>query len=224
MKAIVFDAGTLINLSMNGLLYLLADLKKAFKGNFLITDQVKYEVIDRPLKIKRFQLGAMRVKNLYEEGILESPTVLGIKPKDIKKQTKELMQIANNAVFARKKPIRVVSEGETSCLALSSLLKQKKVENMIAVDERTIRILSEKPENLQTIMERKLHHEVEMSQPNFEAFKGFKFIRSSELVYIAFKKGFLELDGRESLEAALYATKFKGAAISYDEIEILKKM
>ena len=37
MKAIVFDSGTLISLSMNGLVDELRDLKNIFKGNFFIT-------------------------------------------------------------------------------------------------------------------------------------------------------------------------------------------
>ena len=45
-KALIFDSGTLINLTMNCLLYILPELKKIFKGKLLITSAVKYEIID----------------------------------------------------------------------------------------------------------------------------------------------------------------------------------
>ena len=51
-KAIIFDSGTLISFSMNGLLPELRELKKIFNGKFLITKDVKREVIDKPIKIK----------------------------------------------------------------------------------------------------------------------------------------------------------------------------
>ena len=49
MKAFILDSGILINLSMNGLLYLLKALKTP-EIRFIITPEVKFEVIDRPLK------------------------------------------------------------------------------------------------------------------------------------------------------------------------------
>ena len=55
-KAIIFDSGTLISFSINGLTEMIKDLKGIFKGKFLITQDVKREVIDIPLKIKKFEL------------------------------------------------------------------------------------------------------------------------------------------------------------------------
>ena len=52
----------------------------------------------------------------------------------------------------------------------------------------------------------------------------FRFIRSSELVYVAYKKGFIKLNDKRALEALLYATKYKGCAISWEEIEQLKRL
>ena len=224
MKALIFDSGTLINLSMNGLLYILKDLKKTFKGKFIVTKEVKYEVVDRPIGIKRFELGAMRVKTLLDEKVLELPSVLGITDGEIKKETQNLMKLANNSVFIKNKPIKIVSDAEISCIALSYLLSKKTIPSLIAVDERTIRILSEKPENLEKIMERKLHQKVKTTRENLKAFSQFKFIRSSEIVFVAHKKELLNLKGPKVLEAVLYATKFKGAAISFEEIDVLKKL
>ena len=41
---------------------------------------------------------------------------------------------------------------------------------------------------------------------------------------VAYTKKILGLEGKKALEAALYAAKFKGAAISFEEIDTLKKM
>jgi len=73
MKAFVLDSGILINFSMNGLLYVLEELKKNFDGKFLITKQVKYETVDRPIGILKFELGALRIKDLIDKKILEFP-------------------------------------------------------------------------------------------------------------------------------------------------------
>lgn len=111
-----------------------------------------------------------------------------------------------------------------SCLALASLLKEKDIETMIAIDERTTRILSEKPENLEKVIGKKLHQDVSLENKNLAAFKDFKFLRSTELVYAAHKKDLLKVKGPKALEAVLFATKFKGSSISYDEINELKKL
>jgi len=85
MKVLIFDTGTLITLSMNGLLYLLEEMKKTCDCKFLITKEVKYEVLDRPIGIKRFELGALRVQALIEKGVLELPNALKISEPEMKK-------------------------------------------------------------------------------------------------------------------------------------------
>ena len=61
-RAIIFDAGTLITLAMNGLLPELRKLRGIFKGKFLITKEVKNEVVDRPINTKRFELEALQIQ------------------------------------------------------------------------------------------------------------------------------------------------------------------
>ena len=224
MKAIIFDSGSLINLSMNGLLYLLEPLKSHLNGKFLLTNKVKYEVIDRPIKIPRFQLGALRLKTLIKNEVLETPEALKIKPNQLQNLTQELKENANHLIKLKNKFINIVSDAEMSCLALSTLLTRKQIPNIIAVDERTTRILAEKPENLETLMSRKLKAQAELTTKDFEQFENFKFIRSSELVYVAHKLNLLKVKGPQALEAALYATKYKGSSISHDEIKVLKKL
>lgn len=224
MKAIVLDSGTLINLSMNGLLYILEDLKKNSDVKFAITSQVKYEVVDRPINVPRFELGALRVKNLIEINILELPSSLGISEQEVNSLTSQLKNVANSSIIAHGKQMAIVSDAEMSCLALSSILTEKGIENLIAIDERTTRLLAEKPENLEKMMSEKFHVRVELKRNNFEIFSKFRFIRSTELVYVAFKKGLLRVNGPKALEAALYATKYKGSSVSFEEIDELKKL
>lgn len=222
-KALIFDSGALINLSMNGLLYILEPLKKNFQGKFLITKQVKYEVVDRPIGIQRFELGALIVKNLIDKGVLEMPSSLGITDELIDSGTKEFMQKSNHCLSLKGNWMEIVSDAEMSCLALSSELTKREFDCMIAIDERTTRMLFEDPKKLTEIMSNKLHQRVKISdKPCSEG--DFSFIRSSELVYVAYKKGFIKIEGKQALEALLYATKFKGSSISFEELEQLKKL
>ena len=224
MKALIFDSGALINLSMNGLLYIIEELKKNFDGKFIITKAVKREVVDRPIGIKKFELGALRIQSLIEQGLLEMPDSLGIDEKTIDQETKKIMDKANHSMQVKGDWINLVSEAEISCLALSNELAKKGIESIIAIDERTTRMLCEDPDQLEKIMSEKLHQRVSIAAQDWKIFSKYKFIRSSELVYVAYKKNLIGMEGKKVLEALLYATKFHGAAISFEEIEILKKL
>lgn len=224
MKVLIFDSGALINLSMNGLLYILEELKKNFNGKFIITPQVKYEILERPLGIQRFELGALQIDNLLKNGTLEMSSSLGVSDEIIKERTREIMNDANHLVHSGNNWIEIVSDAEISCLALSDELNTKKIESIIAIDERTTRILCENPQSLEKIMSEKLRQRVQVDINTSKKFADYRFIRSSEIVFVAYKKGALKLKGPKVLEAALYATKFKGAAISFEEIEELKKL
>lgn len=224
-KAIIFDAGTLISFSMNGLIDEIRKLKKIFGGGFLITNEVKAEIIDKPLKIKRFKLEALRTKRLLDEGVLELADSFGFDNSKIGAKTKEIMNISNSFFQSPKGQVNIMQLGEASCLALSKMLNEKKIKNVIAIDERTTRMLIEKPENLKELLSRKLHTNIKPVKENFEYFKQFQVIRSVELMYVAWKKELVDLrDGNSILDALLYALKFKGCSVSFEEIEEIKKM
>jgi len=222
MKILILDTGTIITLSMNSFLYLFESLRKTSDVRFVIPPKVKFEIVDRPIGVPRFELEALRVQDLINKKIIELPTALGISNQEIKQKTDELMKIANRSIQDRGKFINIVSEAEISCLGLSSILTEKGIENIIAIDERTTRLLSEKPENLAGLMSHKLHHPVHLAQKDFTAL--FRFIRSTEMVYAAHKLDLLKVKGPKALEAALFATKFKGSSVSFDELKILKKL
>lgn len=224
MKALIFDSGTLINLSMNGLLDILERLKKIFDGKFLITSAVKKETIDRPIKVQRFELGALRIQTLLQKGVLEMPDSLQIDNTELDRLTQHLLKSANKVIQIKDTYVDIVSEAEMSCLALSTLLEREKIETIIAIDERTTRTLCEDPRMLERLISDRIHQWAKVTATDLAEFRAYRFIRSSEIVYVAYKKGVLGIEGKQALEAALYATKSKGAAISYEEIESLKKL
>ncbi len=224
MKVLIFDASTLITLAMNGLFEEFRKLKSKFDGKFLITKDVKWEIIDKPLTIKRFRLEALRLNELLFEKVLEMPSSIGINPAEVSKKTQELREIANSTFETAEKTIHLIDSGEASCMALGKMLNKKKINNVIAVDERTTRMLGERPENLRKLFETKLHTSIKAKKENYKFFEGFKFIRSSELVYILYKKGLIKLKDHDILDALLYAVKFKGCAISGDEIREIKRL
>jgi hypothetical protein len=224
MKALIFDSGTLINLSMNGLLDILIELKKTFDGKFLITESVKYEIVDRPIGILKFELGALRIQNLIDDKIIEMPESLEVNLEELQNGTKKFEDEANHMIQSRGKWINIVSDAEMSCLALSSILTNKGIDNIIAIDERTTRMLCENPMNLERIMSEKLHQHINLNPSEVYLNNNFRFIRSTELVFVAFKKGIIKLEGKKVLEALLYATKFKGSSISLEEIDVLKRI
>jgi len=225
MKAIIFDSGTLINFAMNGSLEELKELKKIFNGKFLITSDVKKEVIDKPLTIKRFELEALKIKQLLDEKILEMPESIGVFKNEILRETENFLNLANNLFFSDNREIHLIDSGEASCLALGKILDNRKIENVIAIDERTTRMLGENPDNLIKLMSEKLHTRITAKKEKLKYFKDFRFIRSTELIYVAYKKGIIGLkDGNLVLDALLYALKFKGAAISDNEIMEIKKI
>ena len=223
-KVLILDSGTIINLAMNGLLYIIEELKKETGVRFCITEFVKKEVVDKPLTIPRFELEALRINDLIEKNIIEMPKDLQISSERINSKTAEFMETVNHSVKADGKWIRIVSEAEMSCLAFSNILSEMDIVNLIAIDERTTRTLSEKPESLEQIMSNKLHQKITVNLSHFLNFTKFRFIRSTEMVYVAFKKGLLGVSGDKALEAALYATKYKGSSVSFEEIDELKRM
>ncbi len=214
-KALIFDASSIITLALNNLLYILEPLKRKFGGTFFITEDVKYEVIDKPIQEKRFMLEALFIKKLHENGTLELYKGSRLK------ETSRLGNIANSTFISGRDPIRIMHSGETSCLALYNELKIEK--KAVVVDERTTRVLCEAPNNLRKILELKLHRKIHSVEKNYNFFRNINLIRSSELALLAYKSGFIDLPGKKQdiIRAILYAAKFNGCAISNQEIESL---
>jgi len=210
---------------MNGLLYLLPKLKKEFGGEFLITKEVKEEIIERPLKIPRFKLGAIRLNRLFKKEIIKHADISKQEVEELRKIRNNFMQTANNSFFTKKRSLHLIDKGESAALALSTIMKRKSKEDVpLVIDERTTRMLCESPENLKKLFEKKLHTQVKSNKNNYKIFQDFKIIRSTELAYLAYKKGLVELKDPKALEAMIYGLKFKGCSISEKEVNDLSRM
>jgi len=220
MKSIIFDSGPVISLSMNNLLWVLREIKKKYKGKFLITPGVKSEIIGRPLTSKKFKFEALQVLKEFKDNILE----LFDKP-TLRQKTMDLLGLANNMFYTHGKNIDIVQFAEIEVL-VAALISSA---DAIVIDERTTRLLIENPEKLRKILQKKLHTDVEMNRNNLARFKGLtrkiKVIRSTELILIAYEKGLLDkyvLDiqnpRKNLLDGLLWGLKLNGCSISGDEI------
>ncbi len=224
MKVLILDSGPLINFSLNSFLYLFEALKEQSGVRLVITPSVKREIVDRPIGIPRFELGALRLRDLISRGVIELPDVFGVKESEINERTHEYLEKANHFVRAQGKWISIVSEAEMSCLALSKILSEKGIENLVAVDERTTRMLCESPKSLEEMIGQRIHKRVSLARTSLSEFKSFKFVRSTELIYVAFKKGLLRIKDPLALEAALYASKYHGSSTTFEELKVLQKL
>jgi hypothetical protein len=221
IKNLIFDSGPLINFSMNGILDILIRLKDQFEGDFLITKEVKEEIIEKPLTIKKFELEAIRLKELFEQGIIKYADINQNQINELRNIREEITNLANSTFKINGKNIHIIDKGEAAALALSKILKEPSV---LVIDERTTRMLCEDPEKLRTILQKKLKAKVEAKKQNYEYFKNFRIIRSTELIYIAHKKSLIHIKDPRAYEAILYSLKTKGCSISEEEIEAIKKI
>ena len=137
---------------------------------------------------------------------------------------KRILKVVNGVlrVTATGEKISIIHEGEAACLAFAKLCGG---ENVIVIDERTTRMLTEAPGNLEKMMEKKLHTPLDADVGLLGELKGFRFIRSAELLFVAFKKNLVHVKkSKDLLDALLYGVKFKGCAISSKEIEEMKRL
>lgn len=222
MKFVILDSGPLISLTLNGLLDIFEKLKTKYKDiQFVITPPVKHEVIDHALNVKKYELEGLKLMALIDKKVFTISSEF-VENNLLEKETQRIMKTANSIIKVGGKPVELIQAGESACLAFANLCD---CNSIIAIDERTTRLLTESPENLKAIMERKLHMQLNLNMKLLKEFKDFKFIRSSELLYIAYKNDMIGLKKDKTLlDALLYAVKFTGTAISSKEIEEMKNL
>ena len=81
MKSIVFDAGPIISLALNGLLYTVRDLKKGYDGVFALPHQARKELIDNPYHKRRFQFEALQILELIRDKTITVYNLASVKKK-----------------------------------------------------------------------------------------------------------------------------------------------
>ncbi|MEM4336398.1 MAG: hypothetical protein QXG86_00125 [Candidatus Woesearchaeota archaeon] len=221
MKSIFFDAGPIISLSTNNLLWILEDLKNIYKGKFYFSGSVKNELIDVPYKIKKFKFEAIQIMKAVERGIFE------VIPQEKTSQLAEqLLEIANGVYSVQGTKIKIVHKGEIDTIAGAKLMGSEAV----VIDERTTRMLIENPYELKNLLGSKLHKKIRVDEENLkklrDAVEGIKIIRSAELVVVAYEKGLIEQylprvpeAKKELLDGILWGVKLNGCALSREEID-----
>jgi len=214
--SIACDSSALISLTDSCFLQVLYELKEESCGSFVITPRVRYESIEHPMKIREYAMAALRLLKAEGDGVIETMRA------NVAEETEEFLRLSNNLFVLKGRPLKLVQSGEAEVLALA---KELGLENIL-IDERTTRMLAEAPLDLKAHMEKEFGEEIEVNGKNLERLeeytRGISAFRSSELVALAFEKGFFRKYGemeREALEAALYAVKFAGCGVSFAEID-----
>lgn len=220
-QSMICDASSLISLTDSCFIHALYFLKRRYKGNFIIPPSVKYECVEHPMSMKAHAIHAIRLKRAINERVIE------VVDANIGRQVQEIRWMANNLFYADGTPLRLIQEGETEMLALAQELG---VENLL-IDERTTRMLAEDPESLRHHLEEELRRPITVNDENLSGFsrltKNMRFFRSSELLLLAYEKGYFadygELE-QDAIEASLYKLKYAGCAVGFGEIsEYLSK-
>lgn len=221
MKAIIFDAGPIISLTTNNLLWLLGPLKEKFGGEFYLTEGVRKELVEKPLKTKKFKFEALQVQDQIEKGVLKV-----IKDSGLRKKAEQLLDLANGVFSVKKNPLKVLQLAELESLAAAKLMDIP----YIVVDERVTRLLLESPGQLEQLLEKRLHKNVRVNRTKLsrlhKQIEGVKLIRSLELVTIAYEFGLLDdyiakipEARKQLLQAVLWGIKLNGCSVGQQEID-----
>ncbi len=215
MKQIIIDSSSLISLSETCLLKILERLKKNSNVDFIISKSVFDESVEKPMHIKRFELNAVRIKNAIGNGWIS----VHQPDKICTEHSLELERIANSVFNHAGKNVTILHRGELDSIVLLKELNSK----ILVIDERITRMLLEEPEELRKMLQRRQHRKIEINNEALKELHDFLpehfIVRSSELAAWAFdEKNLMDGNSKQTLEAALYALKYKGCAISNLEI------
>jgi hypothetical protein len=223
MVRVVADSSTLISMSSNCLMSIFTRYSKKRDIEFFITPSVYEEAVARPLQIKRFELNALRIKDAVDSGVIS----VAVRDHIIASESERLMETANRIASVTNRNLRILHRGEAEVVALAKKISAQ----VIAVDERTTRTLIESPKSMPRFLRRRYGESVKISSKHAESFRkeisGIQIIRSVELIGLAHGADCFPPDlqnTQKALEAALYASKMGGCAVSFREIDsYLKK-
>jgi len=225
-KSLIFDAGPVISLTTNNLLWLLEPLKQKFGGSFYLTEGVRKELVDKPLATKKFKFEALQVEQQIEAGIIEVA-----RDPEARNLATQLLDIANSCLYVNGNPLRIIQFGEMETIAFALLNKS----SAVVIDERITRLLLESPESLAKLLSKRLHANVKMDKTSLSELdkitNGIKLIRSVELVAVAYSLGLLDKfvvhvprARQELLDSILWGVKLNGCAVNEYEIAELAKL
>ncbi|MBU0636192.1 hypothetical protein KKE06_04165 [Candidatus Micrarchaeota archaeon] len=215
---IIFDSSSLISLSEKCFFELLKKIQSHSGARFLITPSVWRETVEKPQHIKRFELNAVRVQQAIEDNWLE---VVQPTPQS-QVLAKQIEEKSNHCFFVNENPLRILQAGEIESMAIYISLKA----DALVIDERTARMLIEEPLRLHNYISMKHDKKIQKNEANLKAiqeqFQKTVIVRSSDLLAWAYQHDLFKYElsqTKQALEAALYAVKFSGCAISSNEIK-----
>ena len=223
MPKAVIDSGTMISLSSTCLMNIFKNFVRHNHIDLMVSSAVARESVWRPITNKRFALNAARIKHAFNDNVVNVVESTS----DVRKIEGEILAITNTCFSTKFGPVKIIQQGEAEALALAKVHGAK----ALFVDERTTRSLIEDPSRLKQVIQKKQHTGIEANTERIKEFRAMfsdlKIFRSVDLIAYAYEQDLFgnELDhGKLELEAALYAAKFAGCAVSEKEInEYLKK-
>lgn len=215
---ILCDSSALISITDACFIHTLYMLKKSFRGQFIIPPSVQFEIVDHPRRVRMHAIYALRLARAIADGIL---TVVPLRERG---QMTQILDLANQSFWVEGKPLELLQAGETECLALALETGVRDV----LVDERTTRAMIESPDEFTEHLKKEFGPRLRVNSKNLETFvslfRDVRFYRSSEVLLMAYEKGYFDDYGamkEEALEAALYRLKYSGCALTTAEIEQL---
>lgn len=216
-KKIVVDSSSIITISGNCIMKVMKHVAEKEKIGFVIPESVYIESVENPLHIHKYELNAIRIRDAVEEGYLR---VAKSTPATMEMMNK-ISRVTAKLIGANGRELRLLQWGESETLALMHELNS----NILMIDERTTRMLIENPQGLTKYLSKKHDCSVQLDPEKmgwFSAlFKDTKVMRSVELIALAYEDGAMDMElhkSKQALEAALYAAKFAGCAVSENEI------
>ncbi|HIH09207.1 MAG TPA: hypothetical protein HA254_00900 [Candidatus Diapherotrites archaeon] len=217
-KSFVLDSSSIITIADNCFIRVLRHLSEKEGIEFIIPASVYAESVTTPLAIKRFEFSAVRIRDAVEDGYIRvagtTPALEG-RINEIESHTRDLCSCSGRRII-------LLQRGEIETLALLKELGS----DVLVIDERTTRMLLEEPSALGNFLRKRHRCDVKLDRDSLSYFRrGFgniKVFRSVELISLAYEDGSFEKEvhkSRQALEAALYAAKFAGCSVSFEEIK-----
>lgn len=222
MSVIVVDSSTIISCAVNCLIWIFDRLQQ--KGNrFVVPASVKREIVDQGLASQKYKYEAIRVMRYTLKGTFE------VDKRDIKNEASRILNYANTSFTINGNPLKILQDADAEVVALAKKINA----DAIATDERTLRMLVENPEAMKPILEEKFHAKVGVNENSLRELsniiKGVPVMRSVDIITTAFMAGiFEETEGycknvipncrKELIQGLLFALKFSGCAIAFEEV------
>ncbi len=216
-KTIVLDSSTLITISDNCMIKIIKNLSQKENISFVIPQSVYEESVVTPMRIRKFELNAIRIRDAVEEGYLQVASAT----ENFRQRLQKLQFTCDNLCTFNGARMIIIHRGEMETLALMKEINA----DALAIDERTTRLLLEEPQSLEWFLRKRHNGKISLNPNRIDEFRReyaqIKVIRSTELISLAYEDGSFgnELHTtKQAVEAALFAAKFTGCAVSEDEI------